>query len=266
MKRTLTAVGAMTGVLLMTSLAHAQARSDFGKQGQFIISADRLVPLFMYEHDSIDTSAPGGGTSTTTNTQTSLSLLWGSAVDPVGNDPGFFTVPRAGLDYVVVPNVTVGGDIVIFTTLGGSTTGSSTTGGQGQSASVDHPSGTIFGIAPRGGYILGLNDMFSLWLRGGFSYYTLSVGKVTSTTTTGGTTVTTTISDAFSQHELALDLEPQFVLTPVPHLGFTAGLVADIPISGNRSTDQTQGGTTTTVSQSWSLMNIGLSLGMLGYF
>jgi hypothetical protein len=270
MKRMLSAVGAMTGVLLMTSVAQAQTTrgGDFGKQGEFIISADRLVPFFNFTHISVD--GPTGGTvtkNTTTYTQTGFSLLWGSTSNG-GVDPGFYTVPRVGFDYVIVPNVTIGGDLVVFATLGGSKTTDTTTSAGGtvtnSSVSVDNPSTTIFGIAPRGGYILGLNDLFSLWLRGGFSYYTSST-KATATSP-GGTTTTTTDN----AHQLGLDLEPQFVFTPVQHIGFTAGLNVDIPLTGGVSTDTTTTtpGATASSSTSFSasILNIGVSLGMLGHF
>ncbi len=51
MKRTLTATGAALAVLLAAPLANAQTKGGFGEKGQFIISADRLVPVFSYTSD-----------------------------------------------------------------------------------------------------------------------------------------------------------------------------------------------------------------------
>jgi hypothetical protein len=56
------------------------------------------------------------------------------------------------------------------------------------------------------------------------------------------------------------------VFTPVQHLGFTAGLDVDVPLSGGISTETDSGGTSTTTSFSASMLNVGVSLGMLGYF
>jgi len=71
---------------------------DFGARGQIIISADRIAPLFSYSRIETDT---GGGDSTT-NTTTSMSLLWNGAPEAV------YDIPRIGLDYVLAPQITVG--------------------------------------------------------------------------------------------------------------------------------------------------------------
>jgi hypothetical protein len=263
MKRTLTAVGVTLGMLLTTSLASAQKQGDFGQQGQFIISADRLFPLFGFTHYSQDnTTGPGVNKDTTSNSSSSLSFLYGTSLTVGQGVPFFtnlfFTVPRVGFDYVIIPNVTLGGDLVAYFSLGGSSShevdrnnGTSTT------TTTDNPSVLLFGIAPRGGYILGLTDMFSLWLRGGLSFYTVS----TKSTTTNPDTSTTS-----NEHQFAIDLDPQFVFTPIPHLGFTAGLTADIPFGGGVSTDRTQGGTTVSTSNFASVFFLGVTVGMLGYF
>jgi hypothetical protein len=273
MKRTLTAVGASLGMLLTASVANAQNKGEFGTQGQFIISAGRLVPFFGFTHTSADMLGPlpGGETKDfTTSSQTSLSFLWGtttSAINGGGNTAAalsgtnFYTVPRVGFDYVVVPNVTIGGEIAVYFTLGGSTSRERDfTNGSNNVQSTDAPSTVIFGIAPRGGYILQLTDLFSLWLRGGFSYYTASTK---STINQGnGNTSTNTVSI----HQPAIDLDPQFVITPIPHLGFTAGLTADIPIAGGYSSETVNGNTTNSQSASSSIFFLGVTLGMLGYF
>lgn len=263
MKRRLTAVLATVGAasgLLTTSLAHAQQRPEFGEKGSLIISADRLVPFFAFSHTSEDGQTNGMETKTTTTTsQTSLSFFYGSTANV--NDI-FYTVPRVGLDYTIVPNVTLGGDLVVFFTLGGSSGGETDfTNGNSVTTSTTAPKATVFGLAPRGGYILGLTNTFSLWLRGGFSFYTLSV-KQTNNNNGNGNDITTTNS----QHQFSLDLDPQFVFTPIPHVGFTAGLTADIPFAGGHSTEVDNGGTTNTFSASSSVFYLGVTVGMLAYF
>jgi hypothetical protein len=264
MKRTLTAVGVTLGMLLTTSLASAQKQGDFGQQGQFIISADRLFPLFGFTHYSQDNpTGPGVNKNTTSNSSSSLSFFYGMSL--TGVQPGggfttnlFYTVPRVGLDYVIIPNVTLGGDLVAYFTLGGSTSNQvDRTNGTSTTTTTDNPSVVLFGIAPRGGYILGLTDMFSLWLRGGLSFYTVS---------SKSTTTNPDRSQTNSQHQFAIDLDPQLVFTPIPHLGFTAGLTADIPFGGGVSTDTTQGGTTVSTSNFASVFFLGVTVGMLGYF
>jgi hypothetical protein len=272
MKRTLTAVGASLGMLLTASVANAQNKGEFGTQGQFIISAGRLVPFFGFTHTSFDSlgGLPNGVSKDfTSSSQTSLSFLWGTTTTPLNGGNGaasfagwnFYTIPRVGFDYVVVPNVTIGGEVAVYFTLGGSTSHETDfTNGSNRVTSNDSPSTTVFGIAPRGGYILQLTDLFSLWLRGGFSYYNVS----TKSTTNNGNGNTTT--NTVSIHQPAIDLDPQFVITPIPHLGFTAGLTADIPIAGGYSLDTNTNNNTTSQSASSSIFFLGVTLGMLGYF
>jgi hypothetical protein len=244
-------------VLVTPSLARAQAAPQgFGQQGQLILSADRLFTLFGYSRVSQDDVAPPPNTqSTTTDTSSWFSFFWGSTAPA----ESFFTVPRVGLDYTIVPRVTLGGDLVAFFTVGGSRTTDTTVNGMTVSSSTDSPSTTIFGVAPRGGYIIPLNDILSLWLRGGFSFYTSStkstsnIGPLTGTTTEG-------------VNQFALDLEPQLVINPIPHFGFTAGLTGDIPLVGHRSIDVSQGNASSSASAGSSILFIGANVGILGWF
>lgn len=261
MVRRLMAVAAGVGVLLTASLAGAQAHSTFGQQGEFVISANRLFPLFAYTHTSQDDFVPAGAAKqTSTNNEGSISVLWGSTGSTFPSLETFYTVPRAGFDYVLFPHVTVGGELVVFFTLGGSASTSTTTnGGTTTMQNVDNPSALVFGIAPRGGYILPLSDLFSLWLRGGFSYY------VASTKTTTGTGAAQ-ITNSTSVNQFALDLDPQVVFTPIPHIGFTAGLTGDIPLLGGHSNEIDQGGVARSQSAWSSVFFFGVTAGLLGYF
>jgi len=259
MIRRLATVGASMGVLLTSSLSHAQARTGFGERGEFIVSADRLMPLFSFTHVSQDQPLVPGTKTVTTYNEAAISLLWGSSSPDNGSAPpqtSFFTVPRVGFDYVIAPNVTVGGDLVIFFTLAGNN-GIDTTpnGGATSTASTGTPSSFIFGIAPRGGYILRLTDLFSLWLRGGVSYYV-----ATSKTSVTGPTVTT------SANQFALDLDPQLVITPIPHLGVTLGLTADLPVAGGHSVDTQDNNISRSTSASSSVLFFGITTGLLAYF
>ena len=178
MMRTLAAIGLMSGVMLGTSLAKAEAKGAFGQQGEFILSADRLVPLFSFVDISQEQTGPlGPGVSKVNQTTqfTSLSLLQGG-VPGTQAEAAFFAFPRIGFDYVVASNITIGGDILFYTTLGGhSSTETDFTNGTTTTTTVSAPSTLAFGIAPRGGYILPLSDLFSLWLRGrALTFYTAS--------------------------------------------------------------------------------------------
>jgi hypothetical protein len=257
--RLLTAVIVFLVGIFATPVASAQPRGRFGDQGELIVGVDRLVPLFSFIDiqqtpigPPFGPTIPAGTSVTVTQTQTAFSLLWGSTFP----QETMFTVPRIGVDYVLVPNVTLGGNLVIYTTLGGHQTTETSTGGASHTDTVGVPSELVFGIAPRGGYILPLSNLFSLWLRGGFSYYTMTT-KVTDT----GVPPTTTSSNI---DQFALDLEPQFVITPVQHFAFTAGINMDIPLAGGHSESiDTMG--SPSASAGSSVFYLGLQLGLIGW-
>jgi hypothetical protein len=255
MVRRLTAVAASVGVLLTASLAQAQAHPDFGKQGEFIFSADRLVPLFGFISAKQDQPSGGNIKVTSFCNESSISLLWGSTSGDCTAEQ-FFTVPRVGFDYTVIPQLTVGGDLVLFFTLGGNSGTDTTNNGTQTTVKGDNPGAWLFGVAPRVGYIIPFTDLFAFWLRGGLSFYTAS-SKVTQNANNTQTT---------SVNQFALDVDPQFVITPVPHFGFTVGLTADIPITGGHSVEVDSPGTSRTTSNWSSIFFIGVTGGVLGYF
>jgi hypothetical protein len=261
--RAVIALGSGASIVFGASVASAQQRSgDFGQQGQFIIEGNRLFQFFAFDDVSQGALEGIGGdvtSITTTTTSTTMSLLYGSNGNSTGD--AFFTVPRVGFDYVLLPNITLGADLIVLFSLGGhTTTETDTSNGSSNSVTTPNPGVTGFGIAPRGGYILPLTDMFSLWLRGGFSYYTAT----TKTSTESAAGVTTTASANVDQ--FALDLEPQIVFTPIPHVGFTAGLTADIPIAGGHSENTTVGDNSASASAHSSIFYLGLDLGILAHF
>ena len=229
--RKLAALGVSLGTILCASQARA---AEFGERGQFIVSADRLFPLLSFS----DVQQNEFGTNVKdTYQQSSLSLFVGSTPP----QDTFYTVPRLGLDYVITSHLTVGGDVVLYTTLG-------TSGSTGNNSSGSGPTTFLFGLAPRVGYVLAFSDMFAFWPRGGLSWYTTSSNGPGDT---GG-----------GLNQLALDLDPQFVITPVSHFGFTAGVTADIPLTGGHSVTENN----TTTSAGASILFVGATVGMLGYF
>jgi len=253
--RTLTAVGATLSVLVCGSIASAQTKGSFGQQGEFIFSAERLMPLFSFSSISQDATAgmlPGGVSKiSTTTTTTALSFFQGGAFFQGAQPPqeSGFTLPRLGFDYVLVPSVTVGGDLIFYSTLGGHVTQEQDMNG-GASTTATNPSGSLlaFGIAPRGGYLLPLTDLFTLWLRGGFTFYT----ETTKTPVGANNTVSE------STNQFALDLDPELVITPLPHVGVTVGITTDIPIAGGRSINNDSAGS--------SVLFFGVEGGLLVWF
>jgi hypothetical protein len=217
----------------------APSTGAFAEQGQFIISADRLFGVSLWS-DNIDAD----NNVTVKTSGTAINLLFGSD----GTIAGPFSTPRLGFDFTVAKSVTIGGSLGFISKSGSEDRGNGTT-----TTSSDSPTLTAFTFAPRAGYILVINPLIALWLRGGLSYFTASTELKTPQQT-----------QTNSLNEFAVDLEPQFVITPIPHLGFTAGLLGDIPLSGNGKQEVTGAGATST-SFTEKVTNWGLALGLFGY-
>ncbi|HEX9297773.1 MAG TPA: hypothetical protein VF881_18155, partial [Polyangiaceae bacterium] len=79
--------------------ASPPASPPFGEQGQIILSADRLFGLSFW-WSKLETD--GGITSSANGT--AINLLWGDSQDVT-----IYSIPRFGFDYVIVPNLSLGG-------------------------------------------------------------------------------------------------------------------------------------------------------------
>jgi hypothetical protein len=238
MIRKLTILGALAAGLLFSGAATAQEGGKFGDEGQAIISADRVMPLFAYENEKV--SVNGGGSSS--QTVTSLSL-----VTHGGTLNTFYNIPRFAFDYTVYQHLTVGGSIYVYLQTGNSTTQHQ----PGQpDVSTDNSKVTFWGLAPRVGWIFQLSDLFAFWPRGGISFN----DEIANHPNNGGSTTVT---------QWALDLEPMFAITPASHVAITAGGAIDIPLTGS-VTDNPNGGASVSVDST--MFHFGLTGGLLIWF
>lgn len=233
------------GLLAVCSLASnagADPLADFGTKGHLIISADRLSPLFSYS--KIKGTNNQGDSVTSSNT--SMSLLW------AGDAQDFYDIPRVGIDYVLAPNVTLGGSL--FGTLPMSSSAERTQNGTTETR--DSTRTSAFGIGARVGYVIPLTPTIAFWPRGGLSY-----ARVTQTTVApDGST-----SDSTSLSQPGLNLEGLFVLQPAPHFGITVGPVIDLPLGGSEHVEATDMGRTVSVDTDASQLHIGITVGLLGW-
>jgi hypothetical protein len=260
MLRRLATLGAALGALLVASPANAQqAGKSFGDQGEFIFGADRLFPLFAYTSQTFTVS---NTTNSTTITGTSMALFGGTnavafggggAGTVVAGNPTFYNVPRLGFDYTIIPNLTIGGEAIVFFTLGGSTT----TGG----GSNSNPGGNAFGIAPRVGYIFALSDVFALWPRAGLSYYDANYSAQSA--------AFNRCNDTANANVFGLDIDPVITISPIQHFAFTAGPTLDWGFTGGATTTAPTSADcskTTTASNSYTALNFSINAGLLGWF
>jgi hypothetical protein len=181
--------------------------------------------------------------------------LWGGdATVGTANAP-VYSIPRLAFDYLVIPGLTVGAALGYLHRSGSG----ESTNMAGVTTSVDSPSGNGLLFNPRVGYIFDFTPLLSLWARGGFTYYWAK---------NEGTLGNTTRKESFDG--LAITLDPQLVITPVPHFGVTVGPMFDLPLAGS-----SKGETTTTVGPvtmtdlseaKVKITNWGIAAGILGYF
>lgn len=232
-------------VLSAVVVAPSALAADLGASGTIYLGAERMFGVsansFKVDRD---------GTSTYSNTD--IGLLWGAS-HTLGDNavPSPYTVPRIGFDYAIIPNLTIGGAIGIASSSLGTKTERN-----GASVTQDGDTVTSFLVSPRVGYIIGISDSVGIWLRGGFTYFSLSDkgpevnGRKNSSSASG----------------LAFSLDPILVLSPVDHFGFFGGLMLDLPLTGTLKNETVQPGQTTSVSYDAKATNFGLNFGLLGYF
>lgn len=226
--------------MLGVAASSAQAEPELGARGELIFGADRLSPLLSY---SRTTQNDNNGNTVTTST-TSLSLLWNGTAQDIYN------IPRLGIDYVVAPNITVGGNL--FVTVPMSSKQSVTD--QGTTVTQDNDKVSAFGLAARAGYVMPLGPKLALWARGGLGY-----GRVATTSPRNNGDRYTSVS------QFGLNLEPELVFSPGPHVGIMIGPVVDIPLSGTLHTERTQNNTTVSEDADSSQLHIGLNVSLIGW-
>lgn len=226
-------------VLSAVVAAPSALAADMGSAGTIYIGAERMFGL-SFNHEKRE---PAGGT--VTNSHTDIGLLW----NPGLNSP--YTIPRMGIDFAVIDNLTVGAGLGFWTS---SSSTKTETGGTTVDQDGDTTTAVLF--SPRVGYMIGLSDRLGIWLRGGFTYFSIS----SSSPERNGTKTTS------SSNGLAFSLDPIFVVSPVEHFGFFGGLMVDLPLSGKVKGETTTGGSTTTNETDTKFQNIGLNFGILGYF
>lgn len=228
--------------------------NGMAEKGHLYVSADRVFGV-SWSQLSVEQSRTVGNTTITTSDKygaTTVGLLWSNT--SLGNGvPVVYLMPRVGVDFTVINNLTIGGNLGYT-----HSSGSRDNNNGNVTTTIDQGTQSGFLLAPRVGYVLGLGPSIGLWLRGGVTYY--NVGASSAPRNNGTDIDTVTLSG------LALNLDPQFVITPVEHFFFTAGLAVDIPMTGSYENKNVNGSVTTTESiDHYKFTNIGLTFGIGGY-
>ena len=171
------------------------------------------------------------------------------------------TVPRAAADFTVLRRLTLGASIAVaFGVDGVRTEERRAQGAPATTRENTVPGSTVLGFAPRAGYVVPLGRTFAFWPRAGLAFY--SVRSERHETTNTGVTSTATETDTI----FSLDLDPQLVWTPLPHVLVHAGPLANLPLTGSHETSFAQGAETKDRSDALTVFHLGISAGLGVWF
>lgn len=245
----------LVGATISTTatVAGAQQAHGMADKGHLFLSADRLVPLLAIERTST-TFQQGNATVTDSVSRTSTILLLSRPLDQLT----VHTVPRVGVDYSVIDHLTVGGFLALGFGLGGSNTREVVNGATRNETSEDAGTGTLIGFGPRVGYILPVADMLGIWLRGGFSFYSIS-------NRTYDDDNNNRVRNSITTTAFSLDVDPQLSIVPIEHFFFNVGPMLNIPVGGSRKVEAQRNNTTTTVTNDFSQFHVGLNASIGGW-
>jgi hypothetical protein len=172
------------------------------------------------------------------------------------------TLPRIAFDFTIIQHLTLGIGFALGFGLGGTDKNEFLQGQVKTTRSVDAPTATAIGIAPRVGYVIPFHDYLAFWPRLGFAFYSLSAKTERVQNNNPNTIDTVSLTDTF----FSLDLDPQLAIVPLEHFFFHVGPLINIPLTGSRSIKTTTGPTTVSVSNDTSLFHVGISGGLGGWF
>ena len=197
-----------------------------------VVSAERLFGVYAYS----STNEPEQGDSTEI-AGVMLSLLYGqSAINSEDDQINPYAVPRIGVDGVIAGSFTLGGNLGFGATLGEIDNGSS-------ERSLPGVSG--FAVYARLGYLVVPSATVSIWLRAGPEFFSGNYDD------TGARVEYTTRLVAFT-------LDPQVVITPVPHAAILVGPLVNLGVWGSFERAQS----TSSEESALRFSNFGLTAGL----
>lgn len=226
-------------VLAVSSSAFALTTpAGMGTEGSLTVSADRLFGVLI--SSVYEESTQGNVKVENTSRSTDINIINPAASGYAG--------PRVGIDYTVIPKLTIGAAVGI-----GFGSSKTTSKAGGTETTNDGPSTTTILFAPRVGYMIDFSDQLGLWPRAGITLLRQS-------STTKGQNGD--VKNTFQQIGATIDVP--LVIAPADHFAFTAGPFVDFPLTSSQKTEA--GGTTVEPDNAPKVTNFGLAFGMLGSF
>ena len=211
-------------MLIASLFWSTRAHADpIAKQGTILIGLDRIVPVLAI-------------TSDTVGSQNTTRASYGSAP---GSD-NVYNVPRLGLDVVAFKHISFGAASALRID----------TGSPSNVPGAD-PLTSLFSFTPRIGYVAQVAPEIAFWPRAG-----IALSEIFSRSEVENIRTTDLRMDA------AASLEVSMVATPIPVLGVTMTLAADLPLVG-RLEHSTPSGTQT---ESTSRLHFVIDAGVVAHF
>jgi hypothetical protein len=173
MRKAFSLLGALALGIAATTMARPAAAQAFGNQGDIAFSAERMMGIYFYDEGDSSTHI-------------------GLGIAPIGASASPYLLPRLGVDYFIIDNLSIGGSLGF---------------GDFDPEHGRATSGAL--INPRVGYAIEFNRTFGFWPRGGFTYRNFG-----------------------DNQEFAFTLEAMFYAAPVEHFAVTFGPLMDIGIAG----------------------------------
>jgi len=253
-KKSIGSVALAAGIAAALTAA-APAGAQEREHGHVRVSVERMSG-FTYNSVTSSTESTVGGVTTTREVNTSWTSfnLFGagfSAVSPTLLVLGSAQAPRVAVDYELANHLTLGGALFFAW--------NSLTDDDG-----DGYSSVGFGVAPRIGYSLRINNRLSFWPRVGatFSY--------TSASPQDGSATSSSLGSSITYVPVWINIEPVLAFAAAPNFQFTFGLYCDVPVAGGVTTTSrtTVGGATIerTSESTLKQFTLGAQLGLMGRF
>lgn len=219
----------------------------------FLVSVERATNVLGWSVSETSTATTGfNGFPESTSVATVRSGTDVSFLGSGGVSENPFAVPRLAFDGMFSNGLTLGGSLSYLVTSGKHESSSGTT-----KVSSNDPTTSIFLLAPRIGVVIAASPIIGFWLRGGVTRISRStdvreINLSTGETSTTDVTSTTTLVD--------LTLDPQLVISPVPHVGLTLGAALDLGVAGNQETSNS------TVTRDVKASSYGVTAGLAAIF
>lgn len=195
----------------------------------------------MHFYKTTITQTDGQGEAELTGTQTNF--LAGNAAMGDGEDglnPS--AMPRVTFDFVVGTGLTLGGALAAISTSGqveypyGETT---------ETEDFNETTGFLF--APRIGYLIPTSPSLTIWLKGGITFFGVTVEEPSPD------------SDTLSYSGTQLSLDPALLFTPVEHVGILVNPIIDVGLSGSWEIEPDSG---STISEDFKHSSYGVAAGL----